>query len=285
VRADDQGTVTLEGPILAGEVGRLMATVWAERGVRNVDNRLQVHERPDGIPALQGEGRQRSGMVDNWPPSVRMLAGSAGIAAAALSVSRGRAFGLLGALLGGALLARSMETRSPREMAGVSGFHSVHIDKEMFVAAPPERVFDFWCHQEDFPRFMRNVEDVHLTGENRWHWKVAGPFRSVEWDAEVVEREENRRLVWRSLPGAAVESEGRIDFEPEGNGTKLRVSMSYAPTAGAVGHLFARLFGKDAKTEMDEDLMRAKSFLETGTPAHDAYAARAAGTEEASRFH
>jgi uncharacterized membrane protein len=287
VQADDDGTVALEGPVLAGEVSQLMAAVWAVHGVKKVDDHLQVHEEPGNVSALQGSEAARPSRlaVDNWPPSVRMLAGSAGIAAAALSVSRGRAIGLLGALLGGALLSRSIENQSLRAMRGLSGAHSVHIDKEMFIAAPPEQVFDFWCHQEDFPRYMRNVQDVHAAGENRWHWKVAGPLRPVEWDAEIVEREENRRLAWRSVPGAAVESEGRVDFEPDGNGTRLRVSMSYAPAAGAAGHLFARLFGKDAKTEMDEDLMRVKSFLETGTPAGIAHAAPTAGTEEASRLH
>ncbi len=289
VHADDAGHVVLEGPALASEMSRLMAAVWGVRGVRSVEDHLQIYEHPAGVSALQGaeSAEQRRGMVDNWPPSVRLLAGSAGIAAAALSVTRGHPMGLLGALAGGALLARSVSNQSLREMAGLSGTHSVHIEKEMYVAAPPERVFEFWSHQENFPRFMRNVEEVNPAGQDRWHWKVSGPFRSVEWDSEVVEREENRRLVWRTEPGAAVESEGRVEFQPEGDGTRLRVSMSYTPTAGAMGHLFARLFGKDAKSEMDEDLMRVKSYLETGKPAHDAAAASEApaASEEATRLH
>lgn len=287
VRASEDGTVVLSGPILASEVGKLMVTAWAVRGVKKVDNRLDVHEAPGSVSALQGTeaARRRRAGMENWPPSVRVLAASAGLAAAALSASRGRALGLLGAMAGGALLARSVANQRLGEITGLSGTHSVHLDKEMFIAAPPEQVFEFWCHPEKFPQFMRNVQEVQAAGEDRWHWKVSGPFRPVEWDAQIVEREENRRLVWRSVPGASVESEGRVDFEPAGEGTRIRVAMSYTPTAGAVGHLLARLLGRDAKTELDEDLMRVKSFFETGRPAHDAFAARAARAEHGQHLH
>jgi uncharacterized membrane protein len=42
--------------------------------------------------------------------------------------------------------------------------------------------------------------------------------------------------------------------------------MSYNPPARVLGHVVARLFGADPKTELDEDLMRMKTFLETGVP-------------------
>jgi uncharacterized membrane protein len=40
--------------------------------------------------------------------------------------------------------------------------------------------------------------------------------------------------------------------------------MSYNPPAGAIGHAIATLLGTDPKSEMDEDLMRVKSYIETG---------------------
>jgi hypothetical protein len=40
--------------------------------------------------------------------------------------------------------------------------------------------------------------------------------------------------------------------------------------AGAVGHVIASLFGVDPKSEMDDDLMRMKSFIETGHQPRDA---------------
>jgi uncharacterized membrane protein len=49
--------------------------------------------------------------------------------------------------------------------------------------------------------------------------------------------------------------------------------MSYTPPAGALGHAVARIFGADPKSELNDDLMRMKVFLETGRRAHDAAAA------------
>ena len=46
--------------------------------------------------------------------------------------------------------------------------------------------------------------------------------------------------------------------------------LSYNPPAGAVGHAIAKAFGADPKSEMDEDLLRMKSLLETGKLPHDA---------------
>ncbi|WP_332674647.1 SRPBCC family protein [Aromatoleum sp.] len=287
VRAQDDGTVVLAGPVLASEVGHVMTAAWSVRGVKGVDNRLDVHEQPGNISALQGarqsDGAKGREMTENWPPSVRVLAGAAGAALAVTSLFRRGPVSLVGPVLGGALLLRSAANKSLRETAGFSRRKSVHIDKEIFIAAPPERVFDFWRHQENFPQFMRNVQEVQPAGEDRWHWKVAGPLGPVEWDARIVEREENRRLAWHTLPGTPVESEGRIDFEPEGEGTRLRVSMGYTPVAGALGHAAARLFGRDAKSEMDEDLMRVKSYLETGIAARDAAGGVQRGPADDSR--
>jgi uncharacterized membrane protein len=43
---------------------------------------------------------------------------------------------------------------------------------------------------------------------------------------------------------------------------------------GGVGHIVAALFGADPKSEMDADLVRMKTFVETGKPPADASAAQ-----------
>jgi uncharacterized membrane protein len=65
-----------------------------------------------------------------------------------------------------------------------------------------------------------------------------------------------------------------IHFERVNGGTRLDIKMSYNPPAGALGHVVAKLFGADPKTKLDEDLLRMKTFLETGKAAHDAAAGR-----------
>lgn len=54
VEAQD-GRIILSGAILSSEVYELLVKVHKVRGVRGVENRLEVHESPENIPALQGE--------------------------------------------------------------------------------------------------------------------------------------------------------------------------------------------------------------------------------------
>ncbi|ACL66651.1 transport-associated [Anaeromyxobacter dehalogenans 2CP-1] len=52
VHADD-GIVTLAGPILRDEVQGLLTAIGQVRGVRRIDNRLEVHDAPGKHPGLQ----------------------------------------------------------------------------------------------------------------------------------------------------------------------------------------------------------------------------------------
>lgn len=49
--------------------------------------------------------------------------------------------------------------------------------------------------------------------------------------------------------------------------------MSYQPAAGTVGHVVAKLPGDDPKHQLDDDLVRMKTYLETGKPPRAAAAA------------
>jgi gas vesicle protein len=53
-----EGEVTLTGYILSDEVEDLLNCVHDVPGVRSVRNRLEVHRDSDGLPSLQGEGKE-----------------------------------------------------------------------------------------------------------------------------------------------------------------------------------------------------------------------------------
>ena len=48
------GMVRLSGPVLSSEVNSVLRAVESVPGVRNIDNRLEPHDQPGNIPALQG---------------------------------------------------------------------------------------------------------------------------------------------------------------------------------------------------------------------------------------
>jgi uncharacterized membrane protein len=152
---------------------------------------------------------------------------------------------------------------------------SVEIEKAIRIAAPREDVYALWSRCDQFPHFMSLVEEVRQLDDDRWHWVVKGPAgKRVEWDATITERRAPERLAWRSDPDSPVQHAGCVRFDDVGSGTRVTVRMSYSPPAGVIGHTIAALFGRDAKRELDADLMRMKAYVETGRPPHDAAAGR-----------
>ena len=59
VSAQD-GRVTLRGPILMSEVDHALMAVRLIPGVTELDNMLEPHEAPDGVPGLQGQSAPSS---------------------------------------------------------------------------------------------------------------------------------------------------------------------------------------------------------------------------------
>jgi uncharacterized membrane protein len=173
--------------------------------------------------------------------------------------------GLFGLLTGGALLVRATANMPLARWVGATSQNPIKIRKTLRVNAPVDRVFQLLAHYEKFPLFMRHVQHVHTHPDGRSHWIVAGPAGiTVEWDAMTTRLEPNRLLAWCTVSNAAVRHAGTIRFEPRNGGTRLEIQLTYSPPGGALGHGLARLFGGDPKTELDEDLLRLKSFLESG---------------------
>jgi uncharacterized membrane protein len=272
----DHGRVTLSGPILAHEVSDLLLTVSTVSGVTEIDNQLETHEQAGNVSSLQGEGT-RPGyrfqlMQENWSPTARVLAGLAGGALAAYALSQRDAVSLALGAVGVGLLTRGVTNMEMKRLVGVgAGRRAVEIQKNINIAAPLKDVYEFWCNFENFPGFMSNVREVRDSGNGRSHWVVSGPAGlPVEWDAVITKQIPNELLAWKSVEGAAVESTGIIHFARNEDGTTaVDIKLSYNPPAGAIGHVVATLFGSDPKREMDEDLMRMQSFIETGVQPHD----------------
>jgi uncharacterized membrane protein len=271
-----QGRVTLSGPILASEVDPLLKSALAVRGVTEVEDKLEVHEQAGDIPDLQG-GKERPGhqfelMQTNWSPAPRLLAGAAGGALALYGARRRDLIGSALEMIGLGLFARGLTNLEVKDLIGLSGGHGISLQKAININASVEKVFDVWSHHENFPHFMSRVREVKNLGNGRYHWKVAGPAGiPVEWEAVITKQVPNEMLAWESVAGSMIEQAGIVRFQPNGNGgTRVEVKMSYHPPAGVAGHVVAKLFGADPKNEMIADLMRMKSFIETGHQPHDA---------------
>ena len=271
------GVVRLRGPVLAHEVDNLIRTVSGVRGVRDVVNQLDVHKQAGEIPALQGgiaRPGQRYGVAqENWDPFTRMLTSIGGAGLAAWGVSRRDPIGFAATALGAAMAARGLSNLPAKRLTGIgAGRRAIDVQKTITINAPVDLVFGFFANYQNFPRFMSNVREVRAGETGRSHWVVAGPMGvNLSWDADLTDYVPNEVIAWRSVEGASVENAGIIRFQEElGGATRVDIKLSDNPPAGAIGHVLARLFGADPKSEMDADLARVKTTLETGQPPRDA---------------
>ena len=78
------GCVSLGGPILANEADTTLAAVAGVLGVATVEDNLERHDSPEGVPALQGArlrlGRRKR---QTWSPARALMVALAGTAVAA----------------------------------------------------------------------------------------------------------------------------------------------------------------------------------------------------------
>lgn len=159
-------------------------------------------------------------------------------------------------------------TDRTRGSASVEASRDIKVDRSVTINRSPEELYRFWRNFENLPRFMENLESVRtIIDDRRSHWVAKAPMgKTVEWDAEIINEEENKLIAWRSLEGADVDSAGSVRFEPapDGRGTEVKVSLTYNPPGGKVGSIIAKLFGREPEQQVREDLRRFKQLMEAG---------------------
>ena len=141
---------------------------------------------------------------------------------------------------------------------------TVDIQKTIRIEAPVERVYAFWRDYQNFPLFLSGVHRVEDLGAGRSRWVLDGAAGSLEWTAAITVEAPETLLAWRSEPGAVLENAGAVRFSREGSGTRLDLRFCYNPPTHAGAHV-ARLFGADPRAQLNQDLERLKSLLESGT--------------------
>lgn len=211
------------------------------------------------------------------PERIGSVAAGAGLLL--YGVSRKSFGGILLALLGGALIRRGatghcelyqtlgVNSRQLNTESGVRGDKGIKVVKSVTVGRPPQEVYRYWRTLENLPRFMKHVESVRELDGRRSAWVVKGPVgHNVEWTAHIITDRENEMLSWESLPGAEVQNAGSVWFEPTGDGssTEVKVSLQYLPPAGVIGATVAKFFGEAPEQQLEEDLGRFKTIIETG---------------------
>ena len=231
------------------------------------------------FPGDVDEARVRSGRnisdVEKW------LSIAAGTGLALYGLSRRRPGAWMMAAFGGMLVQRGatghchvyealgMNTAGTGEdtRRALGGAAGSHVDESVTINRPVEELYRFWRNLENLPQFMSHLEHVERVTDTLSRWRAKGPAgAAVEWNAEIINEVPNQVIGWRSIEGSDVVSAGSVNFDDlgPGRGTRVRVRLQYSPPGGKVGAAVAKLLGRDAATEIREDLQRFKHLVETG---------------------
>jgi uncharacterized membrane protein len=182
---------------------------------------------------------------------------------------------ILRGALGKSILYRMLGVSTAAGGAIKSAKGAVKVEKTVTVDRPAEEIYRFWRNFENLPRIMDHLKAVRTIDDRRSHWVAKGPAgMEAEWDAEITEDMDGRRIAWHSLEGSEVDTWGYVSFEPapDGRGTEVRVSLAYQPPGGKVGAALAKLFGEEPGQQIEDDLRKFKRMLETGEIAHGQFA-------------
>jgi uncharacterized membrane protein len=188
----------------------------------------------------------------------------------------------------GNTLSSQQSTRSGGRASGI------HVRRSITVGRPRDEVYSFWHDFQNLPRFMKHLESVTVTGNGRSHWKAKAPAGStVEWDAEITADQPNELIAWHSLGKSDVSNSGMVRFTeaPGGRGTEVHVDLRYDPPGGALGALFAKMFGEEPGGQIADDLRRFKQVMEIGevtlsdaTVTEGPHPAQPSGTESRADY-
>jgi uncharacterized membrane protein len=223
---------------------------------------------------------QSQGGERNVGTNERLVGGLAGAAMVLLGLKHGGLVSRLALLgLGGSLLYRS--TTGYCSLYGVLGINTaqdqpatpeqyfargVHVEKSYLVAKPAAELYAFWRDFANLPRFMKHLEKVEVLSPTRSRWTAKAPLgQTVSWEAEIIHDQPNELIAWKSMENSTVANAGSVRFLSEQGGeTIVKVVLDYIPPGGTAGKLIAQLFGEEPSQQIQEDLRRFKSIMETG---------------------
>lgn len=226
----------------------------AHRG--NIGDTERVVSAISGLAFLVGGLARR-----NWAGSVLMIAGG----------------GLLYRAISGSCpvyRAMGIDTSGHAQITSRLGRRKVHTDhatkirRTIKINRSPHELYQFWRSLDNLPRIMTHLDSIQILDDHRSHWmlKLVPGAPRVEWDAEIINEVEDRRIGWKSLQGSDLDHAGSVEFKPTADGqrTWLRVTMQYKPPEGTIGSTLATWFGGDPSTTIAADLQRFKEQMEAG---------------------
>jgi uncharacterized membrane protein len=127
----------------------------------------------------------------------------------------------------------------------------INIVEELDLPVPRAVAYRAWTQFEEFPSFMKKVENVEQQEDQTVEWKAQIFWFHRSWTAEIVDQVPNQRIVWRSK-GEKGHVDGAVTFhELTPDLTRMLVNLEYYPQGfiERTGNLW-RAQGRRARLEL-----------------------------------
>src|SRR5829696_3106803 len=104
-----------------------------------------------------------------------------------------------------------------------------NIVEELDLPVPRAVAYQAWTQFEEFPTFLKKVENVEQQEDATIEWKAQIFWSHRSWTAEIVDQVPNERIVWRSK-GEKGHVDGAVTFhELTPDLTRMLVNLEYYP--------------------------------------------------------
>jgi hypothetical protein len=127
----------------------------------------------------------------------------------------------------------------------------INIVEELDLPVPRAVAYQAWTQFEEFPSFMKKVENVEQQEDQTIEWKAQIFWSHRTWTAEIVDQVPNQRIVWRSK-GEKGHVDGAVTFhELTPDLTRMLINLEYYPQGlfERTGNLW-RAQGRRARLEL-----------------------------------
>ena len=105
----------------------------------------------------------------------------------------------------------------------------INIVEELDLPVPRAVAYRAWTQFEEFPSFMKKVENVEQQEDQTVEWKTQIFWFQRSWTAEIVDQVPNQRIVWRSK-GEKGHVDGAVTFhELTPDLTRMLINLEYYP--------------------------------------------------------
>ena len=212
-------------------------------------------------------------MQEYWTPALRLAAGSLGAALMTSCLRNRNPISLVMGAVGFGLTLRALTNLELKRLFGVgAGRRGIDVRKTITIDRPVDEVFGLLSDPTNYPKFTATVRSVRELGDGHFSKTVAGPAGAeIAVTEKIVRLEPNEFIAVCSDPDSPVKYSLMSRFEPVGDSsTRVHLCATYNPPGGILSDAAARIAGYDMKSQIEDTLVRAKSYLETGKQPHDA---------------